>query len=215
MQKLFKPIYRVGHTLSRLIMQTIFRAEAFNVDLVPKEGPFLLACNHASFLDPFLAACFINRDIYFFARKSLFKPGFSKWILEKFNAIPVDRDSGDIGAFKKVLELLNQGQGVLVFPEGTRTEDGTFQTAKKGVGMMACRAQVPVVPAHIVGSFDVWGRGNKQPRLILDRMNVIFGQPLNPVDYDLGKQDPNRYQYAADKILDAISALEKPKSKAL
>ena len=80
---------------------------------------------------------------------------------------------------------------------------------------MACRAQVPVVPAHIVGSFDVWGRGKKQPTLILDRMNVIYGHPLYPNDYDLGKSDPNRYQYAADKILQAIAALEKPTPTAL
>lgn len=208
----FKPIYRVGHGLSRLIMQTFFRAEAYNAHLVPQSGPFLLACNHASFLDPFLAASFIQRDIYFFARKSLFKPGFANWILHGFNSIPVDRDGGkDISALKRVLELLKQGQGVLVFPEGTRSKDGKLQPAKRGVGMMACRAQVPVVPTHIIGTFDVWGRNHKTPRLLLDRINVVYGKPLYPADFDPGKNDPNRYQTAADSIVHAISVLKPPK----
>lgn len=207
----FKPIYRIGHTLSRFLFQTILRAEAYGIDYVPKEGPFLLACNHTSNLDPFIAGCFIQRNIHFFAKKSLFKPGFANWIFHQFNAIPVDRDSGkDISALKKVLELLKNCEGVLVFPEGTRSLDGSLQSAKKGVGLMACKAQVPVVPARIIGSFDVWGKDSKKPKLILDKISIIYGNPLWPSDYDPGGNDPERYQKAADAILKAIASLKQP-----
>lgn len=207
----FKPIYRIGHTLSRFLFQGVLGAEAYGQHLVPKTGPFLLACNHSSNLDPFLAGCFISRDIYFFARKTLFKPGFANWILRKFNSIPVDRDGGkDISALKRVLELLNEGEGVLIFPEGTRSMDGLIQTAKRGVGMMACRAQVPVVPVHIMGSFDVWGKGGKFPKFLPNRMTLVYGQPLYPENYDVGHADPERYQKAADTILKAIVALRPP-----
>jgi 1-acyl-sn-glycerol-3-phosphate acyltransferase len=203
----FKPIYKIGHSLSCFLFQNILDCEAYGADFVPKTGPFLLACNHSSNLDPFLAGCFISRDIYFFARKTLFKPGFANWILRKFNSIPVDRDGGDVSALKKVLELLKQGEGVLIFPEGTRSPDGLIQTAKKGVGMMACRAQVPVVPVHIIGSFDVWGKGGKFPKFLPGHIRLVYGQPLNPKDYDPGQGDPDRYQKAADKILKTIVSL--------
>ena len=87
---------------------------------------------------PFLAGSFISRDIHFFARKTLFKPGFADWILRRFNSIPVDRDGGkDVSALKRVLELLREGEGVLIFPEGTRSPDGTIQ-----IGRASCRERV-------------------------------------------------------------------------
>lgn len=206
----FKPIYRIGHTVSAFLFQNILGAEAYGVNCVPKTGPFLLACNHVSKLDPFLAGSFISRDIYFFARKTLFKPGFVNWILRKFNSIPVDRDGGkDISALKKVLELLSQGQGVLIFPEGTRSLDGSIQTAKRGVGMMACKTQVPVVPVFIKGSFDVLGKSGKF-QFLPNCITLVYGQPLYPKDYDPGHNDPDRYQKAADIILKTISELRPP-----
>lgn len=216
MTKSFKPIYRIGHSVSRFVFQSIFRCEAYGASFVPKTGPFLLACNHSSNLDPFLAGSFISRDIYFFARKTLFKPGFANWILQKFNSIPVDRDGGkDVSALRRVLELLSQGEGVLIFPEGTRSPDGSIQAAKRGIGMMACRAKVPVVPVHIIGSFDVWGKGGKLPKFLPGRITLIYGQALLPQDYDPGRDDPDRYQKAADLILNAITSLEAPHLKAI
>lgn len=207
----FKPMYRIGHAVSRFVFQNLLQAEAYGIDHIPTHGPFLLACNHASFLDPFVAGCFFNRDIYFFARKSLFKPGLAEHILNGFNAIPVDRASGkDISALKRVFELLRQGQGVLIFLEGTRSLDGTLQPAKKGIGLMACKAQVPIIPTHIIGSFEVWGRSGKFPKLLTNKIAVIYGPPLYPKDYDLNPNDPNRYQNAADIIRIAIAKLKEP-----
>lgn len=204
-------LYRIGHSISNVVFQNLLQAEAYGINHIPKYGPFLLACNHASFFDPFVAGSFINRDIYFFARKTLFKPGLIKYILNGFNAIPVDRDSGkDVTAFKKVLELLKQDQGVLIFLEGTRSLDGKLQPAKKGIGLMACKAQVPVIPTHIIGSYEVWGRTGKFPRLITNKIAVVYGPPLYPKDYDFEPNDPNRYQKAADIISLAISKLSEP-----
>ncbi len=210
MSNTFKPIYRIGHAVSKFVFQNLLQAEGYGINNVPTKGPFLLACNHASFLDPFVAGCFFDRDIYFFARKSLFKPGIGKYILDQFNAIPVDRDSGkDVSALKRVLELLKKDQGVLIFLEGTRSFDGSLQPAQKGIGLMACKTQVPVVPTHIIGSFDVWGREGKYPKLFINKIAVVYGPPLYPKSYDF-PDDPNRYQKAADIINAAIAKLKEP-----
>lgn len=210
MSNTFKPLYKIGHAVSRYVFQTLLQAEGYGITNIPSKGPFLLACNHASFLDPFVAGCFFDRDIYFFARKTLFKPGIAEHILHGFNAIPVDLDSGkDVSALKKVLELLKKDQGVLVFLEGTRSLNGSLQTAQKGIGLMACKTQVPVIPTHIIGSYDVWGRTGKFPKWLLNKIVVVYGQPLYPKDYDF-PEDPNRYQKAADIILAAIAKLKEP-----
>jgi len=178
---------------------------------IPPDGPFLLACNHASFVDPpvFAAAC--PRELHFFARKTLFK-GPMGTLITKLNSIPIDRDGErDLEAFRRVFAVLRDGGALLVFPEGTRTHDGALQAGKKGVGLIACRAQVPVAPARIFGSYEMWNRHQKFPR-VFTPLGVRFGPPIPVEQYDGGKRDPNRYQAAADRIMEAIAALPDPRT---
>lgn len=214
----FNFIYTLFHDISAAVFSTFFDAECFGLENVPKEGPFILACNHTSFLDPFVAACFFRRPIYFFARKTLFKNALANWLLRRMNAIPVDRDEGrDPSALKKVLKLLKTGEGVLVFVEGTRSIDGTLQEAKRGVGLMACRTGVPVIPLRIFGTYEAWGRNRRFPS-IGSPITLVYGQPIYPQIYDPAHSTTanlkkgsiemkDRYQTAADKILERIKAL--------
>ena len=210
-QTTFNPVYRMGRAVSSFLFKGMFAGESFGVENVPKQGPFLLACNHVSYFDPFIAGCFFHRPIYFFARKTLFKKGIVAWTLNKFNAIPVDvKAANDITAFRRVLELLKSGEGLLVFPEGTRSKDGKLKEPKAGVGMMACRTQVPVVPVRLFGSYEALGRGAMMPDFT-KKITVVYGKPIYPKEYDPGKKDPQRYQKAVDKIMEAMAALEIPK----
>lgn len=181
---------------------------------VPVEGPFLLACNHASFLDPPVFAVGCPRELHFFARKTLWKGALGP-LITRLNAIPVDRDGEqDIEAFRRVFATLKGGGSLLVFPEGTRTPDGALHPAKKGVGLIACRAQVPVVPARVFGSYEMWSRHMKRPRLSAS-LGVAFGPPIAPSEYDPGKGDPLRYPHAAERIMAGIAAIEDPREARL
>ncbi|MDE3085058.1 MAG: 1-acyl-sn-glycerol-3-phosphate acyltransferase, partial [Verrucomicrobiota bacterium] len=121
--------------------------------------------------------------------------------------IPVDREGGDVAAIKRVLHAIKDGKIIILFPEGTRSPDGRLQSAKPGVGLIACRTQVPVVPARIFGSFEAFGRGGKMR--LGTPVSVTFGQPLMPSDYDDATADKEqRYQLASEKIMAAIAALE-------
>jgi len=124
--------------------------------------------------------------------------------------IPVDRDAGsDVGAIKRVLQALKDGHPLILFPEGTRTQTGAFQRPKAGVGLLACRTGVPVVPTRIFGTFEAFGR--RGPLRLGVPISMIFGRPLRPADYDrpdaAGK---DRYQAASERIMAAIAALELP-----
>lgn len=174
---------------------------------IPTSGPFLLACNHASFIDPTAFAVACPRELHFFARKTLWKGPLAP-VITALNAIPIDRDGeSDLKAFRRVFEVLAKGGALLVFPEGTRSPDGKLQPAKKGIAMMACRAQVPVIPARVFGTYEVLNRNTKLPNL-RHPIHVSFGPALLPQDFDPGKQDPQRYDKAASALMAAIAQLD-------
>src|SRR5262245_24186235 len=155
-----QPVYGVCHYWVRVAFDMFFRGEVRGVENLPEHGGFLLAANHASFLDPPLIGCHVARQIAYFARKTLWRGGIASGLLTSVGTIPVDRDGGqDVSAIKRVLKALREDRALILFPEGTRTLDGQLQAAKAGVGFIAVKTQVPVVPVRIFGSYEALGKG--------------------------------------------------------
>jgi 1-acyl-sn-glycerol-3-phosphate acyltransferase len=213
-QVAMQPVYGVCHYALGVAFEMFFRGEVAGVEHVPRRGGFLLAANHASFIDPPMIGCQISRQIAYFARKTLWKGGFSSWWLDTVGTIPVDRDGGqDVSAIKRVLRALKDERGLILFPEGTRTSDGRLQPAKPGVGFIACKTQVPVVPARIFGSHEAFGKG--RGLRLGTPVSIVFGPPLPPSAYDDPGAGKNRAQVASDRIMAAIAALERPVARVL
>ncbi len=201
--------YKIAWSLSRHTTSLFYRCETYGEEHVPREGGFLLACNHASFIDPPAFGGNCPRELHFFARKTLFVGWFGK-LIRDLNSIPIDRDGdSDFAAFKQVFRVLKQGGGLLVFPEGTRTRDGKLQGGRKGVGLIACKAGVPVVPARIYGSFEAFNRHARFPdwRPVI---NICYGPPLLAKDFDPDSKSKERYQIAVDVIMEHIARLQAP-----
>ena len=201
------PLYGFSHALLAIAYATAFRGEVTGLENIPKQGGFILASNHASHLDPPFVGIHLPRQVSFFARKTLWKPGLAAWWLDGVGTIPVDRDGGtDVGAIKRVLQALRKDRVVILFPEGTRSPDGNLQKPKAGIGLLASRAQVPVIPARIFGSFTAFG---KSGRLRLGTpISVTYGKPLQPADYDRPEDGKERYDRIAERIMAAISTLQ-------
>jgi len=209
----FPWFYRLVWQTSQNFMTVIGRAETQGMENIPCTGPFILASNHASFLDPPLAACFLPRPICSFARKTLWSSPAMAWVLNNLKCIPVDRDGeGDVGALKRVMAALKSGEGVQIFPEGTRTRDGQLQPARRGIGLLAGRLGVPVVPTRVFGTFETLNRRQVMPRPFY-RLGVTYGRVLTPREYDPGANDPARYETIANRIMEAIAALPPPWSE--
>ena len=203
--------YKLVWATSRTWFELVHKCAVYGAENMPASGSFILAGNHASFYDPPAFGGNLPRELHYFARKTLFKGVLGKMIRD-LNAIPVDRDGeSDIAAFKRVFNALKSGGGLLFFPEGTRSPDGHLQPAQKGLGLIACRARVPVVPARIFGSYAVWGRHRKFPDF-RHELSVVIGRPLSIDALDPGKDDPDRYQVAADRVMQAIAQLSVPYS---
>jgi 1-acyl-sn-glycerol-3-phosphate acyltransferase len=203
-------VYGFFHFGMKALCDTHFRTGVSGVEHIPRQGGFIVAANHASLLDPPIVGAVVPRQMSAFARKTLWKGGIASWWLDAVGVIPVDRDSGsDVGAIRRVLQTLKQGRGIILFPEGTRTPTGRLQRAKAGVGLMACRTGVPVVPARVFGAFEACGRNG--PLRLGTPVLVVFGRPLRPADYDDRSEGKERYQHASERIMSAIAALEPPR----
>lgn len=206
-----EPVYGVSHALIQVLYDICFRGDAEGVEHFPSRGGFILAANHASHLDPPIVGLRVPRQVCFFARKTLWKPGLAAWWLSAVGCIPVDRDGGtDVSAIKRVLEALRRERVIILFPEGTRSPDGLLQAPKSGIGLIACRSGAPVVPARIFGSFRAFGR---EGRLRLGApVSVTYGRPLRPAEYDDPSAGKERYARAAERIMAAIGRLEPPRA---
>jgi 1-acyl-sn-glycerol-3-phosphate acyltransferase len=135
---------------------------------IPRDGPVILAANHASNLDPVVIGSWLlptlGRRLQWLGKKELFDwPLFGR--LARHGGVhPVDRSSADVEAFRLASRILEEGHILFVFPEGTRSPDGTLQPARDGVAVLALRSGAPIVPVGISGSHAVWPRGRRLPR---------------------------------------------------
>lgn len=147
-------LYLLGASLAWLCFHVFGRVKIVGLDSVPASEPLLVVANHQSYADGvLLGVVFLSRwRLHFFAKKELFQHYLARWILERWNLHPVDRKGRDIGAVRLGLELLNQGQRVGVFPEGTRSLTGALKEGELGAAYLALKAQVHILPIGITGT---------------------------------------------------------------
>ncbi|MEA2251275.1 MAG: glycerol-3-phosphate dehydrogenase, partial [Solirubrobacteraceae bacterium] len=140
----------------RAILQPFFhvywRLSRIGREHIPASGPVILASNHRSFLDPFVIAVMARRPIYFMAKKELFVNRPVSWLLSSLGAFPIDRGASDRGAMDTARAILDRGDGVLLFPEGTRIRPGALGRPKRGIGRLALETGAPVVPIAVIGT---------------------------------------------------------------
>ena len=192
---LFYTYYRLFH-----------RFQIEGLENVPKEGAFLLASNHLSFFDPPALGCRLPRNLHYFARDSLFK-GLLGMFIRSLNSIPVNRSQLDLATLRRVLKVLKDGHPLLVFPEGTRSEDGSLREGKKGVGMLVAKSQVPVLPARVFGSYEILGKGKSVPR-IGRKLRLVYGPLLKFDEIDPGGKGGERYEKISQSVMAAISEIK-------
>lgn len=148
---------------------------------VPKTGPLLVTPIHISYLDPPLMGCFFPRQLRFMAKKELFK-GFLGWFLPSVGGFPVSRGDGDTAAIRQAVAMLEQGDALLMFPEGTRGDAIHLGPIQPGVAMLAKRSGATICPVGIEGTQRMLPKGAKSPKRA--RITMVIGQPLRYDDFE-------------------------------
>lgn len=164
---------------------------------VPRKGPVLLVANHQSFLDPIAVGLTACRELSYLARKSLFKKPFLDIYLRSVGCCPVDLEGVAKEGIRTTIDLLSNGRAVLVFPEGTRSEDGLMQDLKPGIQLLIRKSNAIVVPVGIAGAHEALSRDNFWPTLcpiFMDgnrgSIGISIGAPINTkVLADLPRED--------------------------
>ncbi|MEW6515293.1 MAG: lysophospholipid acyltransferase family protein [candidate division FCPU426 bacterium] len=198
-------MYRGGFLLSAVWMYLGHRLRVHHRKRIPNRGGFILASNHASMLDPnALGVAICKRELHFMARSTLFKPAWFGWLLRSVNSHPIVRGNGPDQDWDAFVRLVQSGRVLLIFPEGTRTEDGNLQRGKSGFGRLVHLARVPVYTAYIEGSFAAWPKGGK---FRLRPVTVTFGNEVPLQDLLDLPGEKRVLRQISDRVMEAIGRL--------
>lgn len=178
---------------------------------IPRTGPVVIASTHASHADSMALGACLERPVYFLGDERLTRwPVLGPW-LPRIGMVPVARGSGDLAALGLLEDLLEQGEAVVVYPEGSRTRDGRVYRPRSGTARLAAETQVPVVPAAVVGTFEVWPTQQK-PRWLgawgATPVRLRFGPAMDPP-----QPSPKSRRAFNDQLHDVLVALSgKPRA---
>jgi len=207
--------YYLCYTLSKIIARVFFSLRVVYPERMIEEGPLIVATNHQSFVDPPLVGICSKRDLYYLARKTLLNIPLLGKLLPHINVIPVDRDGNDMSALKTIIRLIRSGKGVVLFPEGTRSPDGSLQRGKQGIGLIIAKSKAPVQPVRVFGAFEAFPKGSG--KISATPLTVVIGEPLRftPEELDpasCGGDERALYQKLSDRVMAAIAGLQLPES---
>jgi 1-acyl-sn-glycerol-3-phosphate acyltransferase len=175
-------VWFVIQQLLRLLFTVRLHYRARGTERIPAEGGGLVLVNHQSSLDPLLVGLPLSRPVSYVARDTLFNVPVVGWVLRRTYVMPIDRDAASSAVIRQSVARMHHGFLVGVFPEGTRTTDGSIGEFKPGFIALVRRGGVPVYPVGIAGAMHAMPRGVLFPRRA--RVAVVFGEPITPEQYE-------------------------------
>jgi len=201
-----------GSWLTRLAMRFLGPLRYQGLERVPREGAFILVSNHISLLDPMIiggtAGHLTGRLVHFMAKEEIRHWPLIGWLANQAGVYFVRRGESDRAAQRLSLDLLARGEPIAVFPEGTRSRDGSLGEPRDGAALLAMRAGVPLLPVSITGSNRLYPRGARLPRR--SRVTVRVGEPFTLARQASGRIDRRELSAGTDRIMRAIAALLPP-----
>jgi 1-acyl-sn-glycerol-3-phosphate acyltransferase len=153
------------------LVRAIYRIEVVGADRVPASGPAVIASNHESFLDAFILGAALSRNLRFVAKAELWRFRLLAWMLDGLGAIPVERSHFDFSALAKVLQALNEGAAVVIFPQGAVRSARPWG---RGAAHLSLVTGAPLIPVHLIGTARALSPG----RIGFPKLHVIVGKPI-------------------------------------
>lgn len=189
--------YKFCRGICKFLYKIFFRFQVEGIEKVPEQGKLIVCANHINLLDPITLAIAIPRPIHFMAKKELFDNKLLKALLEKLGAFPVDREGADLSAIRNSMNILKKDEILGIFPEGTRVKEFNIENAKPGIGLIAVKAQAPILPIYIESEY-------KPFRKVI----VKIGEPLKVDRFYKQKLKTEDYKKLSEEIMYSIYSLK-------
>lgn len=167
--------YHFLHFCISLLSKLVLRCQVVGKGNIPQHNACIVVANHVNLLDSPVLGVSLGRKVYFMAKEELYHSRLVGWLAEQFGAFSVAKGKLDRRAGRRALELLTQGQALIILPEGKRSEDGKLGQAYPGAALLAVKNNVPLVPVGISGTGQLIGKWwfLRRPKITLN-----IGQPF-------------------------------------
>ncbi|MCI0527339.1 MAG: 1-acyl-sn-glycerol-3-phosphate acyltransferase [Nitrospira sp.] len=197
-------LYWIAHVLVSMLARLFLRMKVVGIENVPRDGGAIIAANHMSYLDIPLLGCALRRRADFIGKSELFRNPIVGLIFRQLGGFPIKRGRIDRSALAETVRRLKAGRLVVFYPEGRRSEDGRLQRPKPGIGMVAVKAQVPIIPALIEGTGQILPKRSR--RLRFHPVVIRFGPPLDSSKFQ-SEQDKLTYTKISQAVMEGIQKL--------
>ena len=180
--------YWLVYVSARLFFKVFFRLKIHGLNHF-RPGAGLIIANHTSFYDPPVLSISCPEEVHFLAKESLFRVPLLGRLIHVLNTHPVSKDASDMSVLKRMVDLLQKKQKLIVFPEGKRSSDGQIHPFQRGLGFLASKAKCRVFPAYLHGVYEAWPPSRKFPRFS-GKITCVFGSPIEWDEFeDLPKKE--------------------------
>ncbi len=203
-----KLIYKELALFFRVLLKYLYKFEVKGLENIPKKGPAIIAPNHESSLDILAVTSVVPRLVKALGKIERFEYPILGRIAKFLGGIPITREHPEKSIILKVFEALDEGNILVIFPEGTRKMASKIKGPRRGIGYFASRKNVPVIPTAIIGAYKIWPPEKRLPRL-KGRLKVIFGEPIY-YNFQKTKEDEERF---TNLIMEYIRSIKKSYEK--
>lgn len=192
--------YNFAKGVGKCLAAVFFKLEIEGKSNIPSDGGYVVCSNHIHVLDPIAIGLAFDREMYYLAKKELFKNKLFSKVLVSLGGIPIDRERTDLKAIKQSLKVLKNDEILFVFPEGTRNKTGEYIEPKQGVSVLAWKTKSKVVPVYIDA---------KKKYKLFSKIVVRIGEPIDYSDYFDQKPTGEDYKKMSNDIMNHVFALKK------
>lgn len=193
-------LYSFLKKIAVVVFKAMYRINVYgkeNIEDKENRGNIIICANHTHEFDPIIISIMYPRQIFWMAKKQLFKNKIVASFLSKLGAFPVDREETDLSTIKKSLNILKEDGVLGIFPEGTRVKKIDLENVKPGVGLIALKSNAAILPVYIDGNYKLFSK-----------INIYFGKEIDLSEYQNKKPTKDDYLFISKKILESIYSLK-------